>query len=58
MKQINGVGEYTETCEYEANKINVCLDLLRSEFKKVANRAQPNNKVHTQRMHRKYLFNF
>ncbi len=28
--QINGVCKYTETCEYEANKIHICLDLLRS----------------------------
>jgi hypothetical protein len=26
MMQINGVCEYTETCEYEANKIYIRLD--------------------------------
>jgi hypothetical protein len=26
MMQINGVYEYTETCEYEANKIHIRLD--------------------------------
>ncbi len=31
MMQINGVCEYAETCEYEANKIHIRLDLLQSE---------------------------
>jgi hypothetical protein len=31
MMRINGVYEYTETCEYEANKIHIRLDSLRSE---------------------------
>jgi hypothetical protein len=36
---INGVCEYTETCEYLANKIHICLDLLRSKYKKAVNTA-------------------
>ncbi len=31
MMRLNGVCEYTETCEYEATKINIRLDSLRSE---------------------------
>ncbi len=31
--RINGVCEYTETCEYEENKIHIRLDSLRSEKK-------------------------
>jgi hypothetical protein len=31
MIRINGVCEYSKTCEYEANKIHNCLDLLRSK---------------------------
>jgi hypothetical protein len=31
MMRINGVYEYTETCEYEANKIHFRLDSFRSE---------------------------
>jgi hypothetical protein len=41
MMRKNGVCEYTETCEYEANKIHIRLDSLRSEEKKVANTAHP-----------------
>jgi hypothetical protein len=26
MMRINGAGEYTNTCEYEANKIHIRLD--------------------------------
>jgi hypothetical protein len=33
MMRINGVCEYTETCEYEANKIHFRLDSLQSEKK-------------------------
>ncbi len=29
------LGEYTETCEYEANKIHIRVDSLRSEKKKL-----------------------
>jgi hypothetical protein len=29
MMQINGVTEYTETCEYEANKIHIRIKKLR-----------------------------
>jgi hypothetical protein len=35
MMRINGVCEYTETCEYEANKIHIRFDSLRSEYKKL-----------------------
>jgi hypothetical protein len=42
MMWINGVCKYTETCEYEANKIHIRWDSHRSEFKKVANTAHPN----------------
>ncbi len=31
IMRINGVCEYTETCEYEAKKIHIRLDLLQSE---------------------------
>jgi hypothetical protein len=31
MRRINGVCEYTETCEYEVNEIHIRLDSLRSE---------------------------
>jgi hypothetical protein len=31
MIRINGVSEYTETCEFEANKIYIRLESLRSE---------------------------
>jgi hypothetical protein len=31
--RINGVCEYNETCDYEANKIHIRLDSLRSEKK-------------------------
>ena len=31
MMPINGVCEYTKTCEYEANKIHIRLGSLRSE---------------------------
>ncbi len=41
MMRINGVCEYTEICEYEANKIHIRLDSLRSEQKNVANAAHP-----------------
>jgi hypothetical protein len=34
MMRINGVCEYTKTCEYKANKIHIRLDWLRSEEKK------------------------
>jgi hypothetical protein len=34
IMRINGVGEFTETCEYETNKIHILLDSLRSELKK------------------------
>jgi hypothetical protein len=34
MKRINGVSKYTETSEYEANKIHI--------ISKVANTAHPN----------------
>jgi hypothetical protein len=34
MMRINGVCELDETCEYEANKIHIRLDSLRSEIKK------------------------
>ena len=34
MMRINGDCEYTETSEYEANKIHIRLDLLRSDRKK------------------------
>jgi hypothetical protein len=42
---INGICEYTETCEYKANMIHVRLYLLRREQKKVANTAHPNPDV-------------
>jgi hypothetical protein len=41
MMQINCVCAYTETCEYEANKINIRLDLLRSERKKMCEYGAP-----------------
>jgi hypothetical protein len=31
MMRINGVWEYTKICQYEANKIHICLALLQSE---------------------------
>ncbi len=31
MMRINGVCEYTKTCEYKANKIHIRLDSIRSE---------------------------
>jgi hypothetical protein len=39
MMRTNGVGEYTETCGYEANKIHIRLGSLQSEYKKNANTA-------------------
>jgi hypothetical protein len=34
LMRINGVCEYTETCEYEENKIDISFDSLQSESKK------------------------
>ncbi len=44
MMQINGVCKYTETCKYEANKIHIRLDSLRSK-KKIAKTAHPTKKM-------------
>jgi hypothetical protein len=35
MMRINGVCEYTGTCEYEANKIHIRLDSLEANKKKL-----------------------
>ncbi len=37
MMWINGVCKYTETCEYEARKIHICIWLGSKRIKKVAN---------------------
>jgi hypothetical protein len=44
---VNGVGEYTETCEYEANKIHIRFDSLQKVNKKVANISPSRKYVHT-----------
>ncbi len=40
MMRINGVCEFTESCEYEADKIHIRLDSLRSEKKVRIRRTQ------------------